>query len=98
MLDAQMPTNEQTIIKSRDIIQPTWRPPLVLPVERVTDFDNNEDRQRHRLWMWIVKDLTVETRKHPRFSRTLHVVGLTYRRNYVTYTYTCIEHHCATVI
>jgi len=48
----------------------------LLPVERVTDFDNNENRERHRLWMRIVEDLTVEAREHPRLSRTLHVVGL----------------------
>jgi len=61
-----------------------------LPVEGVTDFDNDEDGERHRLWMWIVEDLTVETRKHPWLSQTLHVVGLTDPSNYVTYT--CIEH------
>ena len=54
----------------------SWRSPAVLPVERVTDFDNDEDRERHRLWMRIVEDLTVEAREHPRLSRTLHVVGL----------------------
>jgi len=58
-----------------------------LPVERVTDFDNDEDGQRHRLWMRIVEYLTVEARKHPRLSRTLHVMGLTdpNPRNGVTY-------------
>jgi len=86
VLDARTPTNKQTVTRSRDIIELTWPPPLFLPVERVTDFDNNKDRQRHRLGMWIVEDLTVEAREHSRLSRTLHVVGLTDRSNNVTYT------------
>jgi len=67
---------------SRDVSEPTWRPSFVLPVECVTDFDYNEDRQRHCLWMRIVEDLTVETREHPRLGRTLHVMCLTDPRNY----------------
>ena len=72
---------------SRDIAEPTWRRPFVLPVERVTDFDNNEDRQRHRLRMRIVEDLTVETREHARLGRTLHVMSLTDPTNHLTYRY-----------
>jgi len=65
----------------------------LLPVERVTDFDNNKDRQRHRLRVWIVEDLTVEAREHSRLSRTLHVMGLADPpdRQHVTY-YTRTQH------
>jgi len=63
----------------------------LLPVERVTDLDNDENGQRHRLRMRVVEDLTVETREHPRLGQTLHVMGLTDPRHYVTY---CHQAHC----
>jgi len=60
-------------------VEPTWRR-RHLPVESVTDFDNNEYGERHRLGMRVVEDLTVDTREHARLGRTLHVMRLTDRQ------------------
>jgi len=50
-----------------------------LPVERVTDFNNYENGQRHRLRMRIVEDFTVDAWEHSRLRRALHMMGLTDR-------------------
>lgn len=69
------------LLWSRDIVEPTWRR-RHLPVESVTDFDNNEYGERHRLGMRVVEDLTVDTREHARLGRTLHVMRLTDRQTH----------------
>jgi len=48
----------------------------VLPIERIAHLDYDEHRQRTRLGFGDVEHVAVDTRKHPWFGRTLHVMRL----------------------
>ena len=56
----------------------------LLPVERVTDLNDDEHRQGHRLWLWVVEDLTVDPLKALVLHEALHVMRLTKAHTTIT--------------
>jgi len=50
---------------------------VTLPIECIAHLNDDEHRQRARLGLGGGECVAVDARKHPRFSRALHVMRLT---------------------